>query len=351
MPNPHWMLYGAYGYTGTLLAEEAVRRGHRPLLAGRNAAKLEPLARRLGLDYVAFDLQDEARSVQNLAAVELVLHAAGPFVLTSTPMQRACLVSGTSYLDITGEIPVFEQTFGQDEVARKRKIALISGAGFDVIPSDCLARYVAERVPGAVELETGIAAVARASAGTAKSMLEIFAAGGLVRRAGVLQPFPLGAGLRRIRFAHGEHLALPIPWGDLSTAYRTTGIPNITTYLAVPPGSIPMLQVMLPLSRPWLAFTPLRRWLQQVIAWTTAGPDANFREQGRSYLWARATDASGHAAEAWLETLEAYKFTALAGVRCVERVLAERPVGALAPAQVLGADFVLEIEGTTRSDG
>jgi short subunit dehydrogenase-like uncharacterized protein len=63
-----------------------------------------------------------------------------------------------------------------------------------------------------------------------------------------------------------------------------------------------------------------------------------------------ASDAEGNQAQAWLETMEAYQLTAVAGLRCVIKMLAERPVGALTPAQAFGADFILEIEGSKRID-
>ncbi|MCB9454253.1 MAG: saccharopine dehydrogenase NADP-binding domain-containing protein, partial [Anaerolineaceae bacterium] len=148
-----WMLYGATGYSGRLLAEEAIRRGHQPLLAGRSEEKLQPLAESLGLEYRAVPLDDAEALTRAVSRVALVLHAAGPFMQTSPPMLAACLSAGTHYLDITGEIPVLRNIFTFDEAARERGIALISGVGFDVIPTDCLSRYVADQVSGATTLE------------------------------------------------------------------------------------------------------------------------------------------------------------------------------------------------------
>src|SRR5215213_4435335 len=135
-----WLLYGAYGYTGALVAAEAVRRGHRPILAGRSARRLAPLADRLGLDWLAVDLADSARLRAALRDVALVFHAAGPFVHTSAPMVQACLTSATHYVDISGEVPVLERTLALDAAARQRGIAVVGGAGLDVVPTDCLAR-------------------------------------------------------------------------------------------------------------------------------------------------------------------------------------------------------------------
>ncbi|MEO1644032.1 MAG: NAD(P)H-binding protein, partial [Chloroflexota bacterium] len=109
-----WMIYGATGYTGQLVVAEAVARGHRPLLAGRNPEKLATLADTYDLDFVAFQLNDPTVIAEAIADMDVVYHAAGPFVYTSEPMIRACLATHTHYLDITGEIDVFEQTFRYD---------------------------------------------------------------------------------------------------------------------------------------------------------------------------------------------------------------------------------------------
>lgn len=351
MTGTEWMIYGATGYTGTLVAEEALRRGQRPILAGRSAGKLTRLVGRLGLNHVTVRLDDGAALEEALSGVDLVFHAAGPFVFTSEPMIRACLATGTHYVDITGELVVFENTFSYDEVAREKGITLMSGAGFDVIPSDCMAKYVADQVPGAVELELAIAAMGSGtSAGTAKTAIEFLTDVGVVRRDGKLVPYPFGEGVRGIRFSHRELTVLPLPWGDLSTAYWTTGIPNITTYLAWPPRQIRQIRRSLPVVQALLKVKLLRRLVQAWIGRTVKGPDEHARQTGRSYIWARAADKEGNEAQAWLETIESYRLTAEGGVRCVERILEERPSGALTPAGAFGADLALEIEGTRRID-
>lgn len=346
-----WMIYGANGYTGQLVVEEAVRRGHRPVLAGRSQPKLQPLAERFGLDWVVADLRDEQALTWAVQAVDLVFHAAGPFIHTSAPMLRACLVGHTHYVDITGEIPVFEHTFTHDEQARAQGIALISGAGFDVVPTDCLARYVADKLPDALTLAIAIDAIGQASAGTTKTMLELLPEGGRVRRDGALVPWPLGTGGRVIPFADGNlRPVLPLPLADLATAYRSTGIPHITTYLATPPGRARMLRAGAPLLQRLMAVPRIRRQAQRWVERRVQGPDETRRQTDRSSIWAQVTNARGEVAEAWLETAEGYHFTALAGVRCVERLLAGGIAGALTPAQALGADFVLEVPGTRRFD-
>jgi short subunit dehydrogenase-like uncharacterized protein len=347
-----WMIYGAYGYTGTLLAEEAVRRGHRPLLAGRSEAKLKPLAQKLDLPYCAFDLKHMRELVCNTAEVQIVLHAAGPFIQTAAPMRRACIETHTHYLDITGEYPVFADTFADDHKTKAARVALISGVGFDVVPTDCLARYVADQVPDADRLEIAFAAIDQASGGTARSGLELLSQGGRVRRDGELAPYRIGKGPRLVRFPDRARTVLPIPWGDLVTAYHTTGIPNITTMMAFPRTQALLVSLtgfMLPaLLRIDLMRNALR-WLSNRVS---HGPDEQFREIGRSYVWAKASAPGGKSAEAWLASSECYKFTVDAAIRAVERLLAMDPIptGALTPAQAFGADFVLDMPDTTRYD-
>ncbi|HEY6877207.1 MAG TPA: saccharopine dehydrogenase NADP-binding domain-containing protein [Polyangiales bacterium] len=351
-----WMIYGANGYTGALIAEAAVQRGHRPLLAGRSARRLAPLAARLSLPFVAFGLSDMRAAERALSGLDLVLHCAGPFVDTAEPMQRACLAARTNYLDITGEVSVFEQGYRLHDEARRQRIALISGVGFDVVPTDCLARYVAEQLPTAKQLEIALAGMGTASAGTLKSMLDGAFAGGVARRDGKLVSLPFGKGGRKVRFADKERTVLPIPWGDLASAYRTTGIRNITTYMAFPRALARQAKLAWPVSaaaQPMLKLlgkSPLRSMLQAAIEKRVDGPSEEARARAVSQIWASVRGPGGVSVEAWLTTLEGYTFTVESSLLAVERTLSERPLGALTPAQAFGADFVLHVPSTQRFD-
>ncbi len=223
------MIYGANGYTGELIAREAVKRGERPVLAGRNAAAIEPLARELGLEWRAFDL---ARP--DLSGVQLVLHCAGPFMHTSRPMVDACLAAGVHYLDITGEIAVFEAVFRRDAEARQRRVTLLPGVGFDVVPTDCLAAQLHAELPDANELWLAFFTRSGVSRGTLRTMIEGAGLGGAIRRDGRIKVVPQMYDVQEIPFTSGPKLAMTIPWGDISTAYRSTGIPNIRVYSSQP---------------------------------------------------------------------------------------------------------------------
>jgi short subunit dehydrogenase-like uncharacterized protein len=248
---------------------------------------------------------------------------------------------------------VYENVYAQDADARAKGVALISGVGFDVIPTDCLALYVADKVPGAHRLNIAMHAITSTSPGTTKTQLEIVAGGGLARRDGWLVPYSLGSGTRWVRFSHGKKPVIAAPLADLSSAYRATGVPNITAYVVLPPALAAIASrapSVLPAAQSLFASARVRRVFGWLIERTIKGPSAAHRQQARSYIWAGASNAQGETAQAWLETIEAYEFTAVAGIRSVERVLAGGLSGALSPAQAFGADFVLEIEGTRRLD-
>ena len=353
------MLYGATGYTGQLIAAEAVARGHRPVLAGRSREKVEPLAARLGLPWRAFGLEDPGRVRAALDGVALVLHAAGPFTRTSRPMVDACLAARAHYLDITGELPVFVDLFARDVDARAAGVCLLPGAGFDVVPSDCLLAHVSGRVGGARTLELALAAVGQPSGGTARSAVELLPGGNVERRGGRLVEIPFLRGARQFPFPGREAWALPSPLADLETAAHSTGAADIRTFLAVPgrlgravnaPVQGAALRAGLGLLRTLMRVPAVKTAVGEAVHGANEGPGEAAREAGRSLLWARAEGADGRTAESTLVTLEGYALTQLTAVRAVEAVLAAAATGARTPSQLLGADFVLGLPRTQRVD-
>src|SRR5512134_836166 len=179
-----WLLYGANGYTGELVARLARGLGHRPILAGRNADGVCALSEELGLDRRLFSLDAPGRIDDALAGMSLVLHCAGPFSRTSKAMADACLRTRTHYLDVTGEVEVFEALAARDAEARASGVMLLPGCGFDVVPSDCLAVHLKRRMPEARRLALAYGGVGRLSRGTATTAIEGLGRGGLVRRGG-----------------------------------------------------------------------------------------------------------------------------------------------------------------------
>lgn len=345
-----WLLYGANGYTGELVARLAAAKGHRPILAGRRAGEVCALAEELRLERRLFALDDPRRVADALGGMSLVMHCAGPFSRTSGPMADACLRTRTHYLDITGEVGVLEALAARDGEARAARVMLLPGCGFDVVPSDCLAVHLKGRVPGARRLALGFQAVGRLSRGTAATAIEGLGRGGLVRRGGVLTPVAAAWKTRTIDFGDGPRKAVTIPWGDVSTAWHSTGIPDIEVYMA---GSL-ALRAFARAGRflgPLLGSAAVRRFLTARVRAGAPGPSEEERRRGRAFVWGEAEDEEGRRAASRLATPEGYTFTARAALAVVESVLAgQAPAGFQTPAKAYGPDFVLGIEGVTRTD-
>jgi short subunit dehydrogenase-like uncharacterized protein len=345
-----YLIYGANGYTGRLIARYAVERDQRPILAGRYAPAVEKVAAALGLEARVFDLGDPAAVDRGLAGIRAVLHCAGPFAHTSRPMVDGCLRTGVTYLDITGEVTVFEACAARDAEARHAGIMLMPGAGFDVVPSDCLAAHLKRRLPTATRLSLAISALTQVSHGTAATMIENLHRGGLVRRAGRLTPVSLGHETRVLDFGRGPETAVAMPWGDVATAYYSTAIPDITVYMAMPAGMRLGVAVAGALA-PLLGNALVQRALKARVQAGPAGPSDEDRARGASYLWGEVVDPVGRRAVSRLRAPEGYTLTALAALEITARVLAgAAPVGYRTPASAYGPDLILAIPGCERRD-
>jgi len=346
------LIYGANGYTGELVARRAATGGVRAVLAGRNAGAVAALGTALGQDHRAFALDDAALVDRALAGITVVLNCAGPFSRTAAPLVAACLRARAHYLDITGEIAVLEELAGLDSEARAAGVALLPGAGFDVVPSDCLAAHVARRLPSATHLAIAFSAGTRMSRGTALTSIENAHRGGLVRRAGQLTSVPSGWRSRRIDFGPelGARTAITIPWGDVATAYHSTGILDIEVYVALPLAARAALRAARAFGR-LLASATVKRALAARVARGPAGPTAAERAQRASHLWAEASDTAGHVAVARLRTPESYELTSMTALDLAARALrGELPAGYQTPARAFGPDYVLQFPGVTRDD-
>lgn len=319
-----WLLYGAYGFTGRLIAERAVAAGERPVLAGRDARKTAALAERLGLDHAAVGLEDPEGLRRALAGVRAVVHAAGPFVHTWRAMAEACIGTGTHYLDITGEIDVLEGLHALDGEARRAGIALLPAVGFDVVPTDCAAATAAASVRDPTHLEIAFHSTGGPSRGTARSAIEHLGRPALERRDGRIQPIRAAdpAAKRRVPFSDRERVAVAISWGDVATAYHSTGIPNVRAYLAVG-GRARRWHARAMRARPLLASRPARWVLRLAVDHVLRPPDAEELAHGRSRIRCVARNASsGEEAAVELLTPNGYTHTADAAVASVVRLLA-----------------------------
>jgi short subunit dehydrogenase-like uncharacterized protein len=343
------LVYGAYGYTGALIARRAVSRGDRPILAGRSAEPLRELADDLDRPSRRFDV---ASAGDHLDDVDAVLNCAGPFSATAEPMVEACLRTGTDYLDITGELGVFESLADRHGDADSAGVTLLPGVGFDVVPTDCLARHLADRLPEARELALGFSAKGSLSGGTLKTALSQLGSGGVVRRDGRLVQVPADWRTRRIDFGRGYgEPAVTLPWGDVSTAYRTTGIPTVTVYAALPRPARWFLSLSTYLG-PLLTADPVVGTLRRLIDSRVDGPSERERETGEVYVWGEARTAGGERAVSRLRTPHTYELTVTAALAAAERTLAgDAPAGYTTPGAAFGADFVTDLPGVTRQDG
>jgi short subunit dehydrogenase-like uncharacterized protein len=334
------LIYGANGYTGQLIVEECIRRGIRPILAGRRAASLTPLAQVHGLEMRVVALDDPTALQAALHGVRVVLHAAGPFFRTSAPMVRACLAGGTHYLDITGEIAVFEACRAQHAAAQAAGVVVMPGVGFDVVPTDCLAARLAERLPGAQLLELAFAGGGGFSRGTLKTMVLGSPQGGAIRKDGRITRVPAGWKTQLIPFRDKARMGVTIPWGDVSTAHWSTKIPNIHTYLALPKSAVRSMGMMKFLS-PLLAVPFVRQLIESQIDQRVDGPNAQLRATARMHVWGRVTHADGRVVEGTAETPEGYRLTAIAAVESAHRVLASAPpAGYHTPSSAFGSGFL-----------
>lgn len=303
------------------------------------------MAAALGLPAEPVDLSDATRLRAVVEEVDAVLHCAGPFADTAGPMVAACLDTGTHYLDITGELEVFRALARHDREAKAAGIVVLPGVGFDVVPTDCVAAALHERLPSATTLELAFMSTGGWSAGTLKTAVGQLGQGGLVRREGQLVSVPPGWATRTVDFGDHPRTVVSIPWGDLVTAAHSTGIPNITTYTYLPRLGRRLLRASRHV-QPLLGWSPVQALLRRVVSWLDPGPSPDARRQGRSVVWGSVRSPDGRRQSLRLHGPEAYTLTARAAVAAVERVVdgAATP-GYQTPATAFGPSFVLEIEG------
>lgn len=343
-----FLIYGANGYTGELIAREAVRRGMKPILAGRSQEKIGKLAAELACQSVVFDLDDHTSLVQVLSHVSAVLHCAGPFSATARSMMQGCLATHVHYFDITGEIAVFELAHSVHEKALRAGIVLCPGTGFDVVPTDCLALALKHALPDATHLALGFDSRSGLSKGTAKTTIEMAAEGSRVRRDRDIVTVPLASQTRRIDFGNGEKLAVGIPWGDVSTAYYTTGIPNIEVFTATTPQALARMR-RAEMLRPLLRTKFVQRLAKYGIEKRLQPPNQAQRDSNPSFVWGEVRNAAGKVVTGRVVTANGYALTIASSLGIIARVLESRPLaGFITPAALMGADFVTTLPGSSQ---
>ena len=342
-----WLIYGANGYTGELIALKSVASGMRPILAGRNKEEIRPLAESLGLSHRIFSLQDADVVKKHIGDVAVVLHCAGPFSKTAPAMMQACLESGAHYLDITGEIAVFEAAQRLAKKAEENKVVLCPGVGMDVIPTDCVAAQLKLKMPDATRLKLGIDFRGSLSRGTAKTSVEGAAKGGKIRKEGEILTVPLAHKQSWIDFGNGEKFSMTIPWGDVSTAYWTTGIPNIEVYISTTRKAFWALKA-LNYIRALLGLGWVQRMLKKRIDQRPRGPTGEQRKVSRTHIWGEVKNRAGQKLCCRITIANGYDVTVDGSIACVSHLLNEAGVvGTLTPSQLLGPDLIETLPGST----
>jgi short subunit dehydrogenase-like uncharacterized protein len=342
-----FLLYGANGYTGELIARHASLYGLKPVLAGRRKEVIAPMAEKLGFAYKLFDLNDAAAVDAALAGHKMVLHAAGPFEHTAKQMVDACLRTHTHYIDINGDIAVFEMLKNYDTAAKNSGIMIMPGAGFDVVPTDCLALTLKKKLPDAIDLKIAFVTLGGSvSHGTAMTMASKLGEGGAMRRNGKIVRSPLGRQGMWIDFEDKRYFVMSIPWGDVSTAHFTTGIPNIETYVGVKPSVYRALKLQ-PLFN-WLLRTSfMRSYIKSRISKRPAGPTDEQRQNARSLIWGQVTNDKGEKETARLSCADGYTLTMHASLLISQKILSGNfSAGYQTPASAYGENLVTEIPGT-----
>jgi len=345
--DKHLLIYGANGYTGKLIVDYAIQQGFRPIVAGRNKAAIAAMADDKDLPARIFDLASVEQITNNLKDIDVVIHCAGPFSQTAAPMMQACLNSHTHYTDITGEIDVFEHAQALNGAAQEAGIVLCPGVGFDVIPTDCLASQLKDKMPTATHLALGFDSGSAMSPGTAKTSVEGLGAGGKVRADNEIISVPLGYKTRKIDFGNGEKNAVTIPWGDISTAFHSTRIPNIEVYIPISPRGAKRMQ-RLNAFRWLLGLNFVQNFLKNKAGKSSRGPNAEQRAKLKTYIWGEVKNNCGEIISARFETANGYELTYLGAVEVARFLLTEEvDGGAYTPSQLIDNQLVCRLPGTS----
>jgi short subunit dehydrogenase-like uncharacterized protein len=344
-------VYGSYGYTGKLIVDECKRKNLSVHLAGRNEAALKKQSEESSYPFTVVEADDVKGLVRLLRSASLVIHCGGPFRHTAGFMSSACLEAQTHYTDITGEYQVFEAMAELDSGARSAGLMIMPGTGFDVVPSDCLALHLKNSLPSATHLQLAFSmSKGGLSRGTSKSMTEGLGYGGVIRNNGKLTPINLGEKVMDVDFGAFKTKTLCIPWGDISTAWRSTGIPNIEVYTGATDKMISTARMSKYLN--WfLRLRPVKNYMLKKIDKRPAGPSEEKRESGRSYLWGKVWDDNGQSRQSTLETPSGYALTAKTAVLIAQKIMrGDFKPGYQTPAMAYGADLIMEVESTVRKD-
>lgn len=356
--NKTWLVYGATGYTGQLIVEEAHKQGLNLIMAGRSEDKLAEMKKQFGYEYRCFDLSSRQTIASQLEDVDVALNCAGPFSETAKPFIAACLHAQAHYLDITGEIAVFEHAHLLDHSAEKANIVVCPGVGFDVVPTDCLAKALSEKLPDADTLWLGFSSRSALSPGTAKTSVEAIGDGGKVRRDGKIIDVPLAYRVRKIDFGDGSCTATTIPWGDVSTAFYSTGIQNIDVYIPLSDNKVKQMKRLEKFR--WIMKSKwLVNFLKRRIDAKVRGPNEDKRARLETKVWGEVMNPAGDIVTGRITTANGYDLTGHAAIAISQHLLNnDIEPGFKTPSMIMGSSFVEQLPRSstfvwedTRSEG
>lgn len=357
-----WVIYGAYGFTGSVVVDRAVAAGMRPLLAGVDRSRLSAQANYYRLPWKECPLEKPLELDELLNDAAAVLNCAGPFARSAEPLVESCLRTGTHYLDIAGEPQVFEMLAERDSRAQQAGVMVLPGVGLDIVPSDYLASYLKKRLPTATRLVLGFNGLQRASRGAINTLVDT-----------ILQ-YPTAPGLNggprvpvrfrtaKLDFGEGPQRAIRVPWGDIVSARHATGIPQVEVYLALPAGARFYLRgckALGPLARLKLVRTLLSgagappRVENELWSRAVRGEEPAIRHGSaqRTVIYGEVSNERGGVARALFRGPDSYTILTEAALAAVARVLDGQWVsGFHTPTRVYGCELVDALSGAEFED-
>jgi short subunit dehydrogenase-like uncharacterized protein len=318
------LIYGATGYTGTMICHEAARRGLDFEIAGRNEEKLSALSTELNVPYHVFSVEDKSGWEKSLSGKTCLLNIAGPFSETAELAMDACITHQVHYVDITAEVDIYRLAESKDSAAIAAGIMILSGAGL-FSTYDPLVVHTAKRVKDPVALRAAFQYSGGFTPGSIASSANIINAGILVRRDGLIEKLSQ-AEPADFDFGSGPQQCFPTPLGGIVLCYKSTGIPNIEEYF----------QMALPADTSESDTLKIQEEQTKVNS---------FEEQSR--ILAEVTGADGSIARSIAITPAGYMPTVTAAIEVASRVLkGSFKTGFQSPASVFGETLLetLDVE-------
>jgi short subunit dehydrogenase-like uncharacterized protein len=347
------VLFGATGYMGELTARALVSRGARPVLAARNAQRLDALATQLGgLDTGVADVRrpDTVRALVERG--DVLVSTVGPFALYGETAVCAAIAAGAHYLDSTGEGPFIREVFerhGPD--AQRAGCALLTAFGFDFVPGN-LAGALVLRDAGEAATRSDIGYFTPGkfaiSGGTRASAAGVVLEPGFAWRGGRVVAERQAVRVRSFRVRTTEKPAVSISASEHFALPRLhPGLRDVGVYLGTFGAASRPIQALSAVNSVLMripgARSATRSAVTRFIKGSTGGPDAEARSRSGSYVVAAAYDVTGtKLAEVRLAGVNVYDFTAQMlswGAQCAAAGGLQGS-GALGPVEGFGLDVL-----------